>query len=66
MPTHAMSLPCCLYVGIGADLPWSYCRVPSFVKHSPFNLVFCDLTNGNLPKMTADNVFYQLLDFDVV
>ena len=54
-----------LYVGLGAKLPRSYVDVPRFIKHSPFCLVFKDLTNGNLPPMTRDNVFYQLMDFDV-
>ena len=54
-----------LYVGLGAKLPWSYWNVPKFIKHSPFNLVFRDLTDGKLPAMTKDNVFYQLIDFDV-
>ena len=54
-----------LYVGLGAKLPWSYWDVPKFIKHSPFNLVFRDLTGGTLPAMTKDNVFYQLIDFDV-
>ena len=54
-----------LYVGLGAKLPWSYVKVPKFIKHSPFNLIFRDLTGGNLPMMTKDNIFYQLMDFDV-
>lgn len=54
-----------LYVGLGARLPWSYFNVPKFVKHSPFHLIFKDLTGGQLPPMTKDNVFYQLLDYDV-
>lgn len=61
------NVPCgiSLYVGLGASLPWSYWDVPKFIKHSPFNLVFRDLTGGTLPVMTKDNVFYQLIDFDV-
>ena len=54
-----------LYVGLGAKLPCTYVNVPRFVKHSPFNLVFRDLTGGKLPPMTKDNVFYQLIDYDV-
>lgn len=54
-----------LYVGLGAKLPWSYVKVPKIIKHSPFNLIFRDLTGGNLPMMTKDNLFYQLMDFDV-
>ena len=64
---HESKTPCGinLYVGLGAKLPWSYRDVPKFIKHSPFNLVFRDLTGGTLPVMTQDNVFYQLMDFDV-
>ena len=54
-----------LYVGLGANLPCTYIDVPRFVNHSPFNLVYRDLTGGKLPVMTKDNVFYQLIDFDV-
>ena len=53
-----------LYVGIGAKLPATYFNVPSFIKHSPFHLIFRDLT-GKLPLMTKDNVFIQLIDNDV-
>ncbi|MBR1475996.1 MAG: GNAT family N-acetyltransferase [Muribaculaceae bacterium] len=55
-----------LYVGLGAQMPSTYVKVPKFVKHSPFNLIFQDLTGGSLPTMTPDNVFYQLIDYDVV
>ncbi len=60
-------IPCglTLYVGLGAELPWTLFNVPKFIKHSPFNLVYRDLTGGKLPDMTKDNVFYQLMDFDV-
>ena len=54
-----------LYVGLGASLPWSYFDVPKFIKHSPFNVIFKDLTGGKLPPMTANNLFYQLMDYDV-
>ena len=54
-----------LYVGLGAKLPRTMFDVPKFIKHSPFNLIFKDLTEGKLPAMTRDNVFYQLIDFDV-
>lgn len=54
-----------LYVGLGAKVPCTYVNMPKFVKHSPFHLIFKDLTGGKLPKMTADNVFYQLIDYDV-
>lgn len=60
---HSIALR--LYIGIGAELPLTYIDMPRFVKHSPFNLIFRDLTGGLLPPMTAENVFYQLLDYDV-
>ncbi len=59
------SLAVRLYVGIGAELPCFFFRVPKFIKHSPFNIIFRDLTDGRLPAMTKDNLFYQLMDFDV-
>lgn len=54
-----------LYVGMGAKFKSLYLTVPKFIKRSPFNLIFLDLTDGKLPKMTKDNVFFQLFDFDV-
>ena len=54
-----------LYVGIGADLGGFYFNLPKFIKRSPFNLIFRDLTDGTLPKITKDNIFFQLLDYDV-
>lgn len=54
-----------LYVGLGAKLSRTFFNIPKFIKHSPFNLVFRDLTGGQLPMMTPDNVFYQLIDYDV-
>ena len=58
--------PMNLYVGLGSNSHRiGYFNIPSFVKRSPFHLIFMDLTGGNLPKMTKDNVFFQLIDFDV-
>lgn len=58
--------PLNLYIGLGADLSKGhYFKLPKFIKHSPFNLIFLDLTGGELPKVTKDNIFFQLLDFDV-
>ena len=58
--------PLNLYVGLGADLSKGhYFNFPKFVKHSPFNLIFLDLTDGKFPKINKDNVVYQLIDFDV-
>lgn len=54
-----------LYVGIGAQFKSMYFIMPKFIKHSPFNLIFLDLTDGLLPKVTKDNIFFQLFDFDV-
>lgn len=58
--------PLNLYVGIGSNAKdLGYSNVPKFIKHSPFHLIFLDLTGGTLPKMTKNNVFFQLMDFDV-
>lgn len=58
--------PINLYVGLGSNArKLGYVDIPKFVKHSPFHLIFMDLTRGKLPKMTKDNVFFQLMDFDV-
>lgn len=55
-----------LYIGYGADLSRGYYfNLPQFIKHSPFNLIFRDLTNGALPAVTKDNILFELLDFDV-
>lgn len=55
-----------LYIGFGADLKKGcYCGVPKFIEHSPFNLIFKDLTDGTLPEVTKDNILFELIDFDV-
>ena len=55
-----------LYIGFGADLSKGfYCGVPKFVDHSPFNLIFRDLTDGTLPEITKENILFELFDFDV-
>ena len=54
-----------LYVGMGAEFKSLYLKVPGFIKRSPFNLIFLDLTGGKLPTISKDNVFFQLIDFDV-
>jgi GNAT superfamily N-acetyltransferase len=54
-----------LYVGMGAKFKSLYLTVPKFIKRSPFNLIFLDLTEGKLPQITKDNTFFQLFDFDV-
>lgn len=59
--------PVNLYVGLGSNLSKGiYFNVPGFIKHSPFNLIFKDLTNGSLPCLKKEDVFFQLLDFDVI
>ena len=58
--------PSNLYIGYGADLSKGvYCGIPKFVEHSPFNLIFRDLTDGTLPEVTKDNILFELIDFDV-
>lgn len=54
-----------LYVGCGGKLSGLFVKVPKFVKHSPFNFIYRDLTDGKLPPVTKENLFYQLIDFDV-
>lgn len=55
-----------LYIGYGADLKKGcYCGVPKFIEHSPFNLIFRDLTGGTLPEVTKDKILFELIDFDV-
>lgn len=54
-----------LYVGMGAKFNGLYLTVPKFIKRSPFNLIFLDLTQGKLPPVSKENIFFQLFDFDV-
>lgn len=54
-----------LYIGLGAKTKGLFFTVPKFIKHSPFNLIFMDLTEGKLPPVNKDNILYQLIDFDV-
>lgn len=59
--------PFTLYIGFGANMKRKlYVKAPRFLHPSEFHLIFLDLTGGKLPIMTKDNVFYQLIDFDVV
>ena len=55
-----------LYVGMGAKFDSLFLTVPKFIKRSPFNLIILDLTEGKLPPVSKDNIFFQLFDFDVV
>ena len=55
-----------LYIGYGADLNKGfYVNIPKFIEHSPFNLIFRDLTDGTLPEVNKDNILFELMDFDV-
>lgn len=54
-----------LYIGLGCQIRKTYFNLPKFIKRSPFNLIFKDMSNGKLPQMTNENLFFQLLDFDV-
>ena len=54
-----------LYVGIGIKPSGLYIDLPGFIKRSPFNLIFRDLTDGELPRITPDNIVFTLMDFDV-
>jgi GNAT superfamily N-acetyltransferase len=55
-----------LYVGMGSNArKIGYINAPKMFHKSGFHLIFMDLTKGQLPKMTCDNVFFQLIDFDV-
>lgn len=54
-----------IYVGLGAKFKSLYFTVPKFIKHSPFNMLFMDLTDGELPEITKDNILFQLIDLDV-
>ncbi len=63
--TNFVLHPVNLYIGLGADTSGGlYFNIPGFIKHSPFNLIFMDLT-GKLPEINKDNIFFQLADFDV-
>ena len=55
-----------IYVGLGLESKSGlYFNLPKFIKRSPFNLIFKDMSDGQLPKITRENVSFQLLDFDV-
>ncbi|MBR3412739.1 MAG: GNAT family N-acetyltransferase [Bacteroidales bacterium] len=65
LPKAGVSIKPVLYIGLGGTPQGLFVNMPKVIKHSPFNLIFMDLTDGELPKMTKDNVFFQLFDFDV-
>ena len=55
-----------LYIGYGANTDKGvYVNLPKFIKRSPFNLIFRDLTEGTLPEVTKENILFELMDFDV-
>ena len=60
-----LSIKPSLYIGLGGTPQGIFVDIPKFINHSPFNLIFMDLTDGKLPQITKDNVFFQLFDFDV-
>lgn len=58
--------PVNLYIGLGADTRKGfYLNIPSFIKRPPFNLVFKDLT-GQLPVVSKEDIFLQLIDIDTI
>ena len=58
--------PLNLYIGLGADTAKGiYLNMPSFIKRSPFNLVFKDL-RGDIPKIEKEDIFLQLIDLDTI
>lgn len=65
IPTASKSLKPMLYIGLGGKPKGLFMKLPKFIKHSPFNLIFMDLTDGKLPPVNKDNFFFQLFDFDV-
>lgn len=65
LPKTSFSFLPNLYVGTGMKINGLYFNVPKFIKHSPFNLIFMDLTDGRLPVPDKDNFCFQLFDFDV-
>lgn len=59
--------PVNLYVGLGADTSKGlYFNIPSFIKRPPFNLVFRDLTGGEIPTIKKEDIFLQLIDLDTI
>lgn len=65
LPKANFSIKPSLYIGLGGKPQGIFVKMPKFIKHTPFNLIFMDLTGGKLPQITKDNVFFQLFDFDV-
>ncbi len=54
-----------LYVGLGDRISNLFFKLPRFIKRSPFNLIFKDISNGELPQITSENIIFRLLDYDV-
>lgn len=65
--SHNCFSPLNLYIGLGADLSKGYYfNFPKFIKHSPFNLIFKPLRDSINTHIMKEDVFFQLIDFDVV
>lgn len=55
-----------VWMGIDDNIKWSksiYMNFPDFLKPSPLNLIFKDLTNQNI-KLDASTLKFQCIDFD--
>lgn len=65
IPSAGRSLKPMLYIGLGGKPQGVFVNLPKLIKRPPFNLIFLDLTDGKLPPITKDNIFFQLFDFDV-
>ena len=60
------SRPINLFVGLGVDFNYRFFNIPKWVKRSPFNLVYKDLSGGKIPQINKDDFFIQLIDLDVI
>lgn len=58
--------PVSLFVGLGVDFSKLFFKLPKWVKISPFNLVFKDLTGGKISHIKKEDFFIQLIDLDVI
>jgi len=58
--------PLNLYIGLGGDTSKGlYFNIPAIIKRPPFNFVFKDLS-GEIPVITKDDIFLQLIDLDTI
>ena len=55
-----------MWIGIAShkDQNGWFFNLPEALKPSPLHLIFKDLTNGTLPKLTRNNTYFELIDFD--